>query len=157
MSAATTAVSMFLATDLDGTFLAGDAGMRQQLYRLIDAHPEINLAWVTGRGLENVLPLLADPLLPDPDYVICDVGATLIRTSDMQPIQPLQWEIESRWPGEHAVALAMSRFKGLIRQNVPQQRRCSYWCQPELLNELRGEIEAEARRLDCEVLYSADQ
>ncbi len=157
MSATTTAVSMFLATDLDGTFLAGDAGMRQQLYRLVDSHPEINLAWVTGRGLENVLPLLADPLLPDPDYVICDVGATLIRTSDMQPIQPLQWEIESRWPGEHAVALAMSRFKGLIRQNVPQQRRCSYWCQPELLNELRGEIEAEARRLDCEVLYSADQ
>ncbi|MCL4790861.1 MAG: glucosylglycerol-phosphate synthase [Gammaproteobacteria bacterium] len=148
---------MLLATDLDGTFLAGAPARRQQLYRLVVAHPEIRLAWVTGRGLENVLPLLADPLLPDPDYVICDVGATVIRTSDMQPIQPLQAEIESRWPGEHAVALAMSRFTGLIRQNVPQQRRCSYWCQPELLNELRSEIEAVARGLYCEVLYSADQ
>ncbi len=152
-----TATPLLLATDLDGTFLAGTAAMRKKLYRLVDAHPEINLVWVTGRGLENVLPLLSDPSLPDPDYVICDVGATLIRTSDMQPIQPMQSEIESRWPGDHAVALAMSRFKGLIRQNVPQQRRCSYWCHPELLKELRSEIETEAHRLGCDVLYSADQ
>lgn len=157
MSVTNTAVPMLLATDLDGTFLAGEAKSRQQLYRLVNARPEISLAYVTGRGLESVLSLLADPLLPNPEYVICDVGATLIRTADMQPIQPLQSEIESRWCGEHAVVLAMSRFKGLIRQNVPQQRRCSYWCQPELLNELRSQIEAEALRLDCEVLYSADQ
>lgn len=152
-----TSTSLLLATDLDGTFLAGTAATRKKLYRLIDAHPEINLAWVTGRGLENVLPLLSDPSLPDPEYVICDVGATLIRTSDMQPIQPLQSEIESRWPGDHAVVLAMSRFKGLTRQNVPQQRRCSYWCNPDLLKELRSEIEAAAHRLGCDVLYSADQ
>lgn len=148
---------LLLATDLDGTFLAGDARKRKQLYYLVETHPEIQLAWVTGRGLEAVLPLLSDPALPRPDFIICDVGATVIRTSDMRPFQPLQSKIESRWPGEHAVAEAMQKFEGLIRQEVPQQRRCSYYCCPEQLQEMRAQIEAVAESLECEVLYSADR
>lgn len=148
---------MLLATDLDGTFLAGVAAKRKRLYRMVDSHPEINLVWVTGRGLEAVLPLLSDPALPRPDYVICDVGATVIRTANMQPVQPLQSEIESRWPGEYAVTQAMAQFEDLIRQDVPQQRRCSYYCDPALLASLRADIEIQAALLDCEVLYSADR
>lgn len=48
---------MLLATDLDGTFLAGDPDNRQRLYALISAHPWIKLVFVTGRGLESVQPL----------------------------------------------------------------------------------------------------
>ena len=55
---------MLLATDLDGTFLAGDPENRLKLYQLISAHPEIDLVFVTGRGLESVLPLLSDPTIP---------------------------------------------------------------------------------------------
>ena len=51
---------MLLATDLDGTFLAGDPEDRLSLYQTIAAHPEIKLAYVTGRSLEAVLPLLAE-------------------------------------------------------------------------------------------------
>ena len=58
---------MLLATDLDGTFLAGDPETRLRLYQLIADNPEIKLAFVTGRGLENVIPLLSDPTLPVPD------------------------------------------------------------------------------------------
>ena len=65
---------MLLATDLDGTFLAGDPDNRLKLYRLVAAHPEIDLVFVTGRGLESVLPLLSDPTIPQPDYIIADVG-----------------------------------------------------------------------------------
>ena len=148
---------MLLATDLDGTFLAGNATMRKQLYRMVDAHPNINLAWVTGRGLEAVLPLLTDPALPRPDFLICDVGATVIRVSNMQPVQPLQSNIESLWPGENVIVKMMARFTGLVRQDVPQQRRCSYFCDPLLLLTLRAEIETEAALLGCEVLYSADR
>jgi len=148
---------MLLATDLDGTFLAGATAKRTRLYRKVGSHPEISVVWVTGRGLEAVLPLLSDPALPRPEYVICDVGATVVRTSNMQPVQPLQSEIESRWPGEYAVSQAMARFEGLIRQDVPQQRRCSYYCEPALLATLRADIEIQAALLDCEVLYSADR
>jgi glucosylglycerol-phosphate synthase len=145
---------ILLATDLDGTFLAGTPTLRRQLYRLVELHPDIRLAWVTGRGVESVLPLLADPSLPTPEFLICDVGATVLFASGMQPIQPLQSRIEARWPGELAVERAMARFD-LVRQRVPQQRRCSYECDPDRLEMLRPEIERVAAELGCDVLYSA--
>jgi glucosylglycerol-phosphate synthase len=149
--------TMLLATDLDGTFLAGNALKRKQLYRMVDADPNICLAWVTGRALEAVLPLLSDPALPMPDFLICDVGATVLRVSNMQPVQPLQSSIELLWPGELAVVSMMARFAGLVRQDVPQQRRCSYYCDPALLATMRSEIEIEAAAIGCTVLYSADR
>ncbi|UFQ98911.1 glucosylglycerol-phosphate synthase [Pseudomonas wenzhouensis] len=144
---------MLLATDLDGTFLAGDPEDRLSLYQTIAAHPEIKLAYVTGRSLEAVLPLLADPTLPQPDYIIADVGATLVHGDSLQPIQPLQSTVDARWPGESQVASAIEAF-GLERQDVPQARRCSYFCTPEqAANPALREI---ANELGCDLLYSAE-
>ena len=144
---------MLLATDLDGTFLAGDPEDRLSLYQTIAAHPEIKLAYVTGRSLEAVLPLLADPTLPQPDYIIADVGATLVHGDSLQPIQPLQSVVDARWPGETQVASVIEPF-GLERQDVPQARRCSYFCTPEqAANPALREI---ADELGCDLLYSAE-
>ncbi|EXF45679.1 glucosylglycerol-phosphate synthase [Pseudomonas sp. BAY1663] len=101
---------MLLATDLDGTFLGGDPQDRLSLYQTITAHPDIQLAYVTGRSLEAVLPLLADPTLPQPDYIIADVGASLYHGETLLPIQPLQQHIETRWPGETVIAEAWRRI-----------------------------------------------
>ncbi|PKO49637.1 MAG: glucosylglycerol-phosphate synthase, partial [Betaproteobacteria bacterium HGW-Betaproteobacteria-21] len=140
---------MLLATDLDGTFLAGHPENRQRLYQLIAAHPEIKLAFVTGRGLEVVLPILSDPTIPVPDYIICDVGGTIVDGHTRQPVQPLQSDIDSRWPGERAVAEAMAHFDGLERQEVPQQRRCSYFCDSDAIT---TDIQRIAAQLGCQVL-----
>jgi len=143
---------MLLATDLDGTFLAGSAADRLQLYRLINTHPDIQLAYVTGRGLESVLPLLSDPTLPLPDYVICDVGATVVHGETQQPLQPLQNQIAARWPGEAAVMEALAGIPGLVRQDVPQDRRCSFFGPAKLMTE---ELHERVGKLDCELLHSA--
>ena len=143
---------MMLATDLDGTFLAGDPDNRQRLYQLISAHPGITLVFVTGRGLEVVVPLLSDPAIPQPDYIICDVGATVVDGKTLQPVYPVQSEIEARWPGEQLVLQTVAAFPGLERQQVPQQRRCSWFCEPDAVtDELRAAVEA----LDCDLLFSA--
>lgn len=144
---------MLLATDLDGTFLAGDPEDRLSLYQTIAAHPEIKLAYVTGRSLEAVLPLLADPTLPQPDYIIADVGATLVHGDSLQPIQPLQSVVDARWPGETQVASAIEPF-GLERQDVPQARRCSYFCTPE--QAANPQLRKVADELGCDLLYSAE-
>ena len=144
---------MLLATDLDGTFLAGTAEDRHRLYYLIDRHPDIQLAYVTGRGLEAVMPLLDDPAIPTPDYVICDVGATVVDGHTRQPIQPMQAHIEEHWPGEQAVVEVMNGFPGLERQALPQERRCSYFCDEDAVTE---EVRAAVEALDCDLLYSAD-
>jgi glucosylglycerol-phosphate synthase len=143
---------MLLATDLDGTFLGGSATDRHQLYQLIARHPDIKLAYVTGRGLETVLPLLSDPSLPQPDYIICDVGASVVDGNTLQAIQPLQSEIAARWPGEQLVAAAFSRFHELVRQATPQQRRCSYFCDEEVITD---EMHSVATGLECDLLFSA--
>ena len=144
---------MLLATDLDGTFLAGDPEDRLSLYQTIAAHPEIKLAYVTGRSLEAVLPLLADPTLPQPDFIIADVGATLVHGDSLQPIQPLQSTVDARWPGETQVASAIEPF-GLERQDVPQARRCSYFCTPE--QAANPQLRKVADELGCDLLYSAE-
>lgn len=144
---------MLLATDLDGTFLAGDPEDRLSLYQTIAAHPEIKLAYVTGRSLEAVLPLLADPTLPQPDFIIADVGATLVHGDSLQPIQPLQSVVDARWPGESQVASAIEPF-GLERQDVPQARRCSYFCTPE--QAANPQLRKVADDLGCDLLYSAE-
>lgn len=143
---------MMLATDLDGTFLAGDPDNRQRLYQLINAHPGITLVFVTGRGLEVVVPLLSDPAIPRPDYIICDVGATLVDGDTLQPVYPVQSEIEQRWPGEQVVAQRMAGFPGLERQEVPQQRRCSWFCEPGAVTE---RVHKAADELGCDLLFSA--
>lgn len=145
---------LVLATDLDGTFLAGSDKARMRLYRLVARHPEITLIWVTGRGLEVVMPLLTDPTLPQPDYLICDVGATVVTGSGLLPVEPLQSAIDQRWPGEQAVAEMMAGFPGLVRQEVPQERRCSYFCEEDAVT---PGIAAAAARLGCEVLFSASR
>ncbi len=143
-----------LATDLDGTFLAGDPEERLRLYQLLSRHDNVGLAYVTGRGLESVLPLLADPTLPQPDFIVCDVGATVVHGRDCRPVQPLQTSIARRWPGEQVVAQAIGERAGLLRQNVPQERRVSYFCEADAVDDALAGTVAE---LGCELLYSANR
>ena len=145
---------MLLATDLDGTFLGGDAQSRLKLYQLIAAHPDITLVFVTGRGLESVLPLLSDPTIPQPHYIISDVGCTLVEGENLQPVQPIQAQIDKRWPGERVVEDAVDGIAGLTRQDVPQARRCSYFCDSDAVS---AELEAIVEALDCDLLYSASR
>ncbi len=145
---------MLLATDLDGTFLAGDTRSRLKLYQLIAAHPDITLVFVTGRGLESVLPLLSDPTIPQPHYIISDVGCTLVEGDSLQPVQPIQAEIDRLWPGERTVEAAVEHIPGLVRQDVPQARRCSYFCEQAAIS---NALETVVESLDCDLLYSADR
>ncbi|MDA3913571.1 glucosylglycerol-phosphate synthase [Oleiagrimonas sp.] len=145
-------IRCLLATDLDGTFLAGHSEKRLQLYQLLSRREDMRLVYVTGRGLEAVLPLLADPTLPHPDYIICDVGATVVDGHDIHPVEPLQRRITARWPGEQAVIQAVGEDHGMQRQDVPQERRVSYFCAEE---QIPDDLYVKVRDLGCELLHSA--
>ncbi|GGY48661.1 glucosylglycerol-phosphate synthase [Pseudoduganella albidiflava] len=142
-----------LATDLDGTLLAGTAEARRRVRELFTAAPRnARLAFVTGRGLESILPLLSDPTIPMPDYIIADVGATIVHGADLQPVGSLQQDIAARWPGSQAVLKALAGFPRLRRQSVPQERRCSFVAsEADVTPALRAAVEA----LGCDLLMSA--
>ena len=143
---------MLLATDLDGTFLGGSVSKKRKLYRLLRSQSDIKLVFVTGRGIETVLPLLHDPTIPIPHYIISDVGATVVDGLTREPVAAIQSDIEQRWPDEHLLKQHLSAIPGIQPQEVPQQRRCSFYYDDRVdLNAVR-EI---ANQHQCDVLLSA--
>lgn len=143
---------ILLATDLDGTFLAGDSFYKQTLYKLLMDRKDTMLIFVTGRGLETVIPLLNDPVIPNPQYIICDVGATIVDASTLEPVQPLQAYIEDKWPGEHKIFNGLKDMPGLKWQEVPQMRRCSFFYNEEADLD---QISIIVKSLGCDMLISA--
>ena len=85
---------MLLATDLDGTFLGGTSVQKEQLYRSITGNKAIQLVFVSGRGLATILPLFNEPFMPKPEFIICDVGDTILNGNKLQPIEPIHSLIE---------------------------------------------------------------
>ncbi len=148
------AIVTLLATDLDGTFLGGRQADRLALYRALRARDDVRLVFVTGRGVETVLPLLGDPLIPDPEFIIADVGATIVAAEGLRPVPEIQWPIDRAWVGADAVLDAVGHLEGLERQPVPQERRVSFYVTDDAM-------EAEVRRrvagLEVDVLRSADR
>jgi len=144
---------LVLATDLDGTLLAGSAEARRQVRELFSGGLEgAILVFVTGRGLESVIPLLSDPTIPTPHYIIADVGSTIVHGHDLRPVEPLHHETAARWPGSHAVVKALAGFPWLQRQSVPQERRCSFLSsEAGMTPALRAAVDA----LGCDLLFSA--
>ncbi|KFC73660.1 glucosylglycerol-phosphate synthase [Massilia sp. LC238] len=148
---------LVLATDLDGTLLAGTSEARRRVRDLFAAASEApadarpTLVFVTGRGLETVMPLLSDPTIPSPDYIIADVGATVV-DRELRPVEPIQHELTSHWPGSQAVLRALSGFPQLVRQSVPQERRCSFLASEDAVTPA---LQATVEALGCELLFSA--
>ncbi len=143
---------MILATDLDGTFLGGSAEARINLYQLIASRDDIRLVFVTGRGMEDVLPLLADPSIPMPEFIISDVGASVYAGLTQLPVLEIQESLDSLWPGDRVVAKALEHISALQRQEVPQERRCSYFCEAHHIDD---EVRRIVDDLGCDLLFSA--
>lgn len=127
---------------------------KQKLYRLIRENTSIRLVFVTGRGLETVIPLLNDPIIPNPDFIICDVGATVVNGHTLEPVEQLQSDIEKRWPGSLKIRECLKHIDELRYQEVPQQRRCSFYTNDE---SIVGEVKEIIEEIGCDVIYSANK
>lgn len=143
---------MILATDLDGTFLGGDDAQRLLLYDLIRRSENLKLIFVTGRGIESVLSLFEEPELPRPDFIIADVGATIVDGHTLESIEPIQQQIESAWPGQDMIFDAMKEFEALKVQSVPQRRRCSFILSD---SSILPRVYETVDKLGCDSIYSA--
>lgn len=150
----TSSHNLVLATDLDGTLLAGTQETRRRVRDLFSGGlAGARLVYVTGRGLESIIPLLSDSTLPQPDYIIADVGATVVDGA-LRPVDPLHHDIAARWPGTQYVLQQLARFPLLQRQTVPQERRCSFFVNVGgISDDLRAAVEA----FDCDLLFSANR
>lgn len=112
---------------------------------------EIQLVFVTGRGIRSVLSLLEDNTLPRPEYIICDVGATVTHLPTLTAVEPVQSDIAAKWPGEQ-VRETLKTVRGLLHQEAHQQYRCSYYYDNSTDIDSAREIAAS---LQCDLVLSA--
>jgi len=142
---------MVLATDIDGTFFGGTSLHKQQLYELLASSTNITIVFVTGHGLEETIPVLTDPFIPGAQFIISDAGATIVDGYSFKPVEPLQQDIENKWPGSSKVRECLKDFVDLKYREVPQQRRCSFFLENETMLK---EIESRMNQLGCDIIYS---
>jgi hydroxymethylpyrimidine pyrophosphatase-like HAD family hydrolase len=139
-----------LATDLDGTFLGGTAAERRRFYRYLCGLGErFTLIFVTGRELENTLPLLADaalgePEVPRPRYIVSDIGTIIVDGHTLEPIAPIQAWVAAAWgDANDRVEALLADEPGIIPQCVGARYRVSYFFDPaRLLPRTLAKIEA---------------
>ncbi|NCA68614.1 MAG: HAD-IIB family hydrolase [Sphingobacteriia bacterium] len=89
---------LLLCTDLDRTLIpngsAPESPDARPRFRRFVAHAEIQLAYVTGRHRDLVLEAIAEHDLPEPDFVIGDVGTSLWQVSPAGWTSLPQWQTE---------------------------------------------------------------
>lgn len=140
-----------LATDLDGTLipLMGNAENLDDLSRLTRSIREnrIPLVFVTGRHLESVKTAIVEYRLPEPDCIICDVGATVCQRSETG------WETVADYATEMQIRLnreSLRDARGLfadsdvIRLQEPVKQsdfKMSFYVDAEHLASARDQLE----------------
>lgn len=128
-----TRADVVLATDLDGTFLGGTDDERTKLYSAIDANRDrVALVFVTGRDIPFIRDLTSDGWVPKPDYVIGDVGTTIVQGEDFETVPELEADIARRWgdAGDRVRAM-LDDVDWLELQPTPFRYRVSYYYDPE--------------------------
>lgn len=125
--------SVILATDLDGTFLGGSNREKAKFYRYIQENRDrLLLVFVTGRELDITFPLYEDPDFPIPDYIIADIGTTIVEGKTGKPIASLQDWVAKTWNNSNQkVKQLLAEEPGIRLQSVVTQYRVSYYYQPE--------------------------
>lgn len=146
---------ILLCTDMDRTLLPnGDASvspMALPLFEQLVNHPDIILAYVTGRDLGLVQQAVRDYQVPEPDFIIGDVGASIYYKAQTGylPLKAWQQQLHQDWQGHdsRAVALALGPFDRLELQAAAKQSRykLSYQIAPSCL--MPQELEVLQQRL----------
>jgi len=96
---------LLICTDLDRTLLPnGDAtesaGARSAFARLV-SRPQMGLAYVSGRHLALVEQAIVEYGLPEPDWIIGDVGSSIYakRNDGWSPLEEWSLHISEDWHG----------------------------------------------------------
>lgn len=120
-----------LCTDLDGTLIPNGCvtelpSARNEFAHLITQH-DISLAYVSGRDQELVRQVIGEYQLPDPHYVIADVGSSIYacQSPDWTLIEDWQQSIGCDWAGQSALQIhhCYAQIPALVLQESAKQGR----------------------------------
>ncbi len=127
---------LVLATDLDGTFLGGSDEDRRRLYGSLNDRDDALLIFVTGRDVDFLRELIAQPGIPTPRYIVGDVGTSVYDVAeDFAPVHHLEADIAERWGEANQRVMEMLKNEpGIELQPTPFRHRVSYYYKPDELS-----------------------
>lgn len=103
---------LLLCTDLDRTLMPNgpepESAQARKKFIKLTRDPQVTLVYVTGRHQQLVEQAIEEYQLPQPDYVIADVGSTIYEISGKNWRYQAAWEkiINADWQGKSAKQLA---------------------------------------------------
>ena len=159
-----------LCTDLDRTLIPNGAQPESpsamQRFRRLASRDEITLAYVSGRHRALIEQAIAKYDLPQPDFAIADVGATIYRIGSSGWRQWDEWDaqIEPDWHGLSRDELyrLLSVFPVLRLQEPEKQNRhkLSFYAPLETdVQQLLGGMEARLKQagIRANLIWSVDE
>lgn len=162
---------LLVCTDLDRTLIPNgpqpeSSGARERFKQLCDSDA-ILLAYVSGRDQRLVKQAIAEFSLPQPDYVIGDVGTSLYHIVEQGEWRhQSQWEedISQDWNGKshHDLKCLLSDIQGLRLQEEEKQNRfkLSYYLSSDqanqaMLDEIQRRLQQET--VAASLIWSIDE
>jgi len=159
-----------LCTDLDRTLVpngvqAESPGAREH-FRQLASREEVTLAYVSGRHRALIEQAIEEYDLPQPDYAIADVGATIYR------VKAGNWESWNKWEAQIAPdwrGLSHDALRDLVQispaltlqeQEKQNRHKLSFYLDPDadipaLLERLREVLAREG--IKANLIYSMDE
>ncbi|OZB36469.1 MAG: haloacid dehalogenase [Halothiobacillus sp. 14-56-357] len=175
-SAEMTPSPILLCCDLDRTLIPNGAQPEspdaRPRFRALCAHPGIHLVMVSGRHIELVLEAIDQWDLPEPDYIIGDVGTSIYTHPEPEEGPPDSWAMWRSWAAElgpdwngmthNDITDLFSDIKAIVPQPIDRQGvfKASYFVDIDTNLEI---LEAElVRRLwqlgiNARLIWSVDE
>ncbi len=161
---------LFICTDLDRTLLPNgeqpeSPGARKVFARFV-SHPEVSLAYVSGRHLALVQQSIHDYDLPTPDWIVGDVGSSIYQRAGngWSFLESWSQHISQDWQGHTAADLAplFADLSSLSLQPEDRQNtyKLSYFIPldadlPALTDALRQAL--DVHQVSASLIYSVDE
>lgn len=159
-----------LASDMDGTVIPLENGKEREeeikeFVRLREKHPDLCLAYVTGRHLELGLDGVKKYGLPKPDIFVCDVGTTIHRKENghWTVDEDYRDRLQRAWNGlcGDDIARLLTDITDLTAQEEEKQKefKQSYYVPVHVARkEIVSHIHETLRRqgVDANIIYSVD-
>lgn len=167
---ALTSSHILLCTDLDRTLLPNgqqnESPEARPTLRHLASRPEVFLAYVSGRRLDLHLEAMQAYDVPEPDYIVADVGASIYH------LEGATWKLDARWfaklseswqgRGWRDVLPLLSDIDGLVLQ--PEEAQAPYKLSfhvptPSCRDRIMREVEARlaASNIRSELIWSVDE
>ena len=161
---------ILICSDLDRTLIPNgyqeESAHARPAFRRLAEHPQIYLAYVSGRDSKLILDAIEEFYLPLPDYAIGDVGTTLYRVTNDHWQLSEDWsdEIGKDWKGLSWEALAeFFEDMGDIRLQEPEKQtryKLSFYTDQNidhqrLINDIRRIL--KQKRVRANIIWSVDE